>query len=103
MKSRESSVSNNQGVIEVPPRLDRMVEAGRITADEALRLRAGDIDAAVGIRVRHATARVDEAVAAGRANREEAERLLDRLRAGEHSPELRRELNLLLRSQERMP
>jgi polyhydroxyalkanoate synthesis regulator phasin len=94
----ERSARTDQAVIKVPRRLDRLVEAGRITADEARRLQAGDTDAATEVRVRHATALVEGAVAAGRVSREEADRLLVRLRAGEHSPELRRELNLLLRN-----
>ena len=89
--------------IRVPPRLDKLVEAGRITADVARRLRAGDTGAVLEIRVRHATAHLEEAVATGRASREEADRLLGRLRAGEQTPELRRELNRLRRGHEQAP
>jgi hypothetical protein len=85
--------------VRVPRRLDKLVASGRITAREAEHLRAGapeEVDGAVvGIRVRHAGARLDAAVAAGELSREEADSILDRLRAGEHSPELRARLNRL--------
>lgn len=81
----------------VPRHLDKMVEAGRLTSEEADRLRTGDPevvdDTVVGIRVRHARWRLDAAVAAGAVSRQEAERILERVWAGEHSPELRALLN----------
>jgi polyhydroxyalkanoate synthesis regulator phasin len=74
--------------------LDRMVAAGRITDEEAARLRATagtpEFDAAMAaVRARHARAHTDAAVAEGRISTEEAEALLDRVRAGEHSAALR--------------
>jgi hypothetical protein len=54
----------------------------------------------VGIRVRHATARLDAALASGRVTKDEADRFLARVRAGEHPAELRAELNRLVRRPE---
>jgi hypothetical protein len=78
-------------------RLDHMVESGRVTDDEAARLRAAtgpqEIDHAVGaIRARHAGARLDAAVAGGDMSREEADGFLERLRNGEHPRGLRSHL-----------
>ena len=85
----------------VPRRLDKMVESGRVTAEEADRLRTGDPEVVdgtvVGIRARHARSRLDAAVAAGAVSRQEAERILTRVWAGEHSPELRALLNRFAR------
>jgi polyhydroxyalkanoate synthesis regulator phasin len=96
MENRNPSVSGPAGT-KVPRRLNKLVESGRITAEEAERLRAGDTDAVVGIRVRHATARLDRAVEAGEMTKEQADRLLAQLQAGEHPAELRAELNRLVR------
>jgi len=78
-------------------RLDHMVESGRVTEGEAARLRAatgpGEIERAVGaIRLRHAGARLDAAVADGDMSREEADGFLERLRNGEHPRGLRSHL-----------
>jgi hypothetical protein len=78
-------------------RLDAMVAARRITEDEATRLRASvgtaDFDDVVsGIRARHAQAHTDDAVATGRMRSDEADGLLERVRAGEHSSKLRRHI-----------
>jgi hypothetical protein len=69
-------------------RLDKMVEAGRLTEDEAARLRgaaeSSEFSDAVGeIRRRHATARLDDAVADGRLTPEETGALRERLENGE--------------------
>lgn len=69
-------------------RLDRLVEAGRLTKVEAARLRAaadaGELEeAARAIQLRHARARVDDAVEKGEVTRDEADVLLDRLDRGE--------------------
>jgi hypothetical protein len=98
MEHRDASVSSPAD-IKVPQRLNKLVESGRITSEEAERLRAGDTDAVVGIRVRHAAARLDRAVEGGEITKEEADRLLARLRAGEHPAELRAEVNRLVRAQ----
>lgn len=88
--------------MKVPRHLGRLVESGRLTPQEADRLREADEDeideVVVGIRARHATARLEAAVAAGDITTEDADRLVERLRAGEHSPELRAQLNRLARS-----
>ncbi len=75
-------------------RLDHMVEAGRVTEDEAGRLRAANgpaefDDVVRDIRVRHATARLGAAVEDGGMSPEEADGFLGRLRNGEHPRELR--------------
>jgi hypothetical protein len=77
--------------------LDSMVESGRITHDEAARLRATEgtpeFDAVVGaIRARHAGAHMESAIAEGDMSREEADGYLDRLRGGEHPEGLRARL-----------
>lgn len=68
-------------------RLDKLVEAGRLTEDEAARLRTADDDglegAARAIQLRHARARVGEAVENGAVTRGDADVLLDRLDRGE--------------------
>ncbi len=74
--------------------LDNMVAAGRVTPEEAARVRATagtpDFNAALGaIRARHARVHTDDGVAAGRLSREEADAALHRVRDGEHSAELR--------------
>jgi hypothetical protein len=81
-------------------RLDHMVESGRLTDDEALRLRAaaepGEFHHAVrDIRVRHAAMKLDAAVADRSLSRVDADGLLDRLRRGEHGRPLRAHLRRL--------
>ena len=71
-----------------------MVASGRITEEEAGRLRAAEGSAAfeevvAGIRARHAQVHTDAAVAEGRISESEADGLLTRVRSGEHSKELR--------------
>lgn len=81
-------------------RLDHMVQSGRLTEDEALRLRAatepGEFRYAVrDIRVRHAAMKLDAAVADGTLSRAEADGLVDRLRRGDHGRFLRAHLRTL--------
>ncbi|MHB8340312.1 MAG: hypothetical protein ACYDB7_03960 [Mycobacteriales bacterium] len=76
---------------------DKMVRSGRLTTEEATRLRAArsgdEVEQVVrDIRVRHAGARLDTAVAEGGMSRGEAEAFLDRLRRGEHPRGLRSHL-----------
>ena len=78
-------------------RLDAMVENGRITPEEAAQLRATEgtpafDDVVAGIRARHAQAHTDPAVADGTMSQELADDLLERVRAGEHSTELRKQV-----------
>ncbi len=78
-------------------RLDSMVDSGRVTGDEAARLRAAggndEFDGVVrDIRLRHARARLDTAVEGGSMTREEADGFIARLRAGEHPRSLRAHL-----------
>jgi hypothetical protein len=77
--------------------LDRMVAARRVTPDEAERLRTADgpeaFQTAVGqVRARHAGTPLDAAVAGGQFSQPEADQLLERLRRGDHAPELRKQL-----------
>jgi polyhydroxyalkanoate synthesis regulator phasin len=74
--------------------LDKMVASGRVTPDEATRLRAtagtSEFDTAVAaIRARHAQAHTDRAVEAGQMSDEEAHGYLARVRDGDQSRELR--------------
>jgi polyhydroxyalkanoate synthesis regulator phasin len=77
--------------------LDKMVASGRITPDEAARLRVtagtSEFDAAVAaIRARHAQAHTDRAVEEGHMSVEEADGYLARVRDGDHSRELRADI-----------
>ena len=72
----------------VERRLDKMVEAGRVTADDAERVRTAESpderDAAVtAIRAQHVRARIDEAVAEGRLSEQDAAGLCQQLDAGQ--------------------
>ncbi len=74
--------------------LEKMVGSGRVTPEEAGRLRATagttEFDAVMGkIRARHAEVHTDAAVAAGKLSQEEADTTLDRVRDGEHTAALR--------------
>lgn len=76
---------------------DKMVESGRLTAEEAARLKAapdpGRAEAVLRvIRARHAAERLDVAVAEGAMTRAEADEVLERVRGGEHSRNLRSHL-----------
>ncbi len=78
-------------------RLDRMVVAGRVTPREAARVREARDEteraaAIAAIRSRHASERINTAVAAGDISRKEADKLLARLAAGEDPSALRRVL-----------
>ena len=75
-------------------RLDTMVASGRITPEEAARLRATEgtpeFERVVAdIRARHAQAHTDPAVAEGRMSQDDADAYLERVRGGEHSRDLR--------------
>jgi hypothetical protein len=78
-------------------RLDAMVANGRITPEEAAALRAAEgtpafEEVVAGVRARHAQAHTDPAVADGTMSQEQADRLLGRVLAGEHSTELRKQV-----------
>ena len=69
--------------------LDKMVSSGRMTEDEAQRLRESqgtpEFEAVMGeVRARHASVELDAAVEAGQMTRNEADQQLLRLRGGEH-------------------
>jgi hypothetical protein len=77
--------------------LDKMVDSGRLTADEAERLRAAEgtpeFERAIGeIRARHASVQLESAVRSGQISQDEAEEQLRRLRSGEHPKGLRERL-----------
>jgi hypothetical protein len=76
-------------------RVEKMLAAGRITADEAERVRAapntGDLDAVVDeIRRRHAAEWAAAAVANGRITDEEASEILAALERGDDVQSIRR-------------
>jgi polyhydroxyalkanoate synthesis regulator phasin len=78
-------------------RLDAMVATGRVTEEEAARLRAcaGTVEfgpALAAIRARHAAVHTEAAVREGRMTQDEADAALDRVRSGEHSGSLRRHI-----------
>lgn len=77
---------------------DKMVASGRLTSEEAERLRgAPDLPGAEAvlrtIRARHAGERLDAAVAEGAMTRQEADDILKQVRDGEHSRKLRSHLS----------
>lgn len=81
--------------------LDRMVASGRLTKEEADRLRGADepgqFDSAIrGIRVRHAAAKLAAAIEDGSLSQEDADVILNRLQSGEHSAAIRARLRSLL-------
>lgn len=89
----------------LPRKLDKLVASGRLTAEEADRLRSaeptGQVEGVLtSIRVRHAAASLQTAVDSGQLDRAEADRILAQLRAGEHSPELRARVRRLAQSGE---
>ena len=78
-------------------RLDAMVANGRITDEEAAQLREAEgtpafDDIVAQVRARHARAHTEPAVAAGTMCQEEADQLLERVLAGEHTTELRKQV-----------
>jgi hypothetical protein len=83
----------------VAPNRDRgtarqLVASGRVTPDEAARLRetagTSEFDAAIAaVRARHAQAHTDLAVEEGRMSEDEAHGYLECVRGGEHSRALR--------------
>jgi hypothetical protein len=81
-------------------RADEMVESGRLTEQEAERLRGadgpGDFDDVVrDVRVRHARASLEAAVLDGRLTPKEADRFLERLRNAEDPRSVRAVLRQL--------
>lgn len=85
---------NSERIIE---QLHKMVQSGRVTEDEARRIRAAQgtpqfDEAVLDVRVRHASEHLDAAVASGEMSREEADGQLQRLREGEHPKGLRARL-----------
>ena len=77
-------------------RVEKMLASGRISEDEAARVRAavasgGDVDGAVGqIRLRHAQEWVAAAIGDGRMTQAEADDVLARLAGGEDPRTVRR-------------
>jgi len=78
-------------------RVDKMLAAGRITEDDATRLRAaaetgvGLDDAVKAVRSKHVRAKVDDAIDDGRLTAEEADSVVDEVEHG-HMARLRRAL-----------
>lgn len=84
-------------------RLDKLVASGRLTAEEAERLRAaGGSSEAEGvlwsIRARHAAGRLRAAVESGEVDEAQADQIVNRVRAGDHTAELRTWVRRLGRS-----
>jgi hypothetical protein len=77
-----------------------LVASGRITAEEAERLRAAEPSGQAegvltSIRARHAATSLEAAVDAGKLSREEADLILEQISSGAHSPELRARIRRL--------
>jgi hypothetical protein len=81
--------------------LTHMQTSGKLTPEEALAMGSGDSkerEAVMrGIRVRHASARLDAAIAAGAISKEAAADLIQQVKRGEHSSALRTRINKLTR------
>ena len=76
-------------------RVDKMVQAGRVSIEEAERIRtaadSGESDNAIReIRLRHVRAQLDAEVREGRVSRAEADAILQRVENGEHPGRLLR-------------
>jgi len=102
MQAQDTRDRHGRRPARIPRRLDQLVASGRISAEEAQRLRAatggGELDAAIAaIRARHAAAALEAAVGSGKVSREEVSEILDRIRSGEHSSELRTGIRRLAR------
>ncbi len=77
--------------------LDKLVASGRLTEEESAQLREaaerGELESAARpVQLRHATAALAAAVAAERITQSDADGYLARLRAGEDTHRVRREL-----------
>lgn len=88
MTHRSDSHTWRNGGARLIGRLDKMVQTGRLTEEDAQRLRAaansGQLDDAVReIQLKHARERVNTAVENGRLGQEEARAIFDRLAKGE--------------------
>lgn len=75
-------------LVERRDKLDKLIQAGRLTEDDAERLTAaaksGELnDAAREMQLKHARARVNAAVEDGRLTQEDAQAIFDRLENGE--------------------
>lgn len=91
----DDGVSPDAGRGDLEARLDRMLARGRVTRDEAARVRAATDDgerqaALAAIRLRHASERAEQAVAEGRVSRADADAALARLAAGGDASAIRR-------------
>lgn len=77
--------------------LEHLEATGKITDEEALALRSSDPGAREGVmrgvRLRHAKARLESAVAEGSVSEEEAGELLRQVAGGGHSQGLRSRIN----------
>jgi hypothetical protein len=77
--------------------LDKMVSSGRVTDDEAARLRTANGTDEFGqvvneIRMRHASVHMAQSVADGHITMKESESYLEQIRHGEHPRDLRSRL-----------
>jgi hypothetical protein len=102
MDGKDDSPADDTRHDRLVDRLDRMVESGRVTEQEAGRLRTaaapGEFEEGIlDIRLRHAGTTLDPAVHEGSLTREEADTFLGRLRNGEHPGALRAQLRSLRR------
>jgi hypothetical protein len=77
-------------------------DSGRMAEEEAAALETAETDEAReaimrGVRARHAAARLEASVAAGDISADEAGRLIDEVRRGDHSSAQRRRINEVAR------
>jgi hypothetical protein len=82
--------------------LAHLRKSGRVSEEEVAAMESADTDEARdgilrGIRARHAAARLREAVSSEAVSVEEAERLVEEVRQGNHSSSLRRHINQITR------
>lgn len=93
MKDDRSDELDPRQLARLVGQADKLVSSGRLTPEEAERLRSADdqrsaMQVVRDIRSRHASERLGAAVAEGSVGREEADAILGRIHAGEHSREL---------------
>lgn len=97
VEPRREERRNEMNTDRVTQQLDKMVQTGRMTENEAQRIRDAESTPAfekaqLAVRVRHAGEHLSAAVADSEVTREEADHQLQRLREGEHPKGLRARL-----------
>ena len=87
--------------VPTPQQLAHLRATGKLTTEDVLALESGDSEqndtVMRGVRARHARARLEAAVDAGSVSEEEAADLIQQVKHGYHSRQLRARINKLAR------